>query len=350
MANEEYAKWFRGSTPYISAHRDRTFVVLLPGEALQQVNLTNIVHDLALLHVLGVRLVLVHGARPQIELTLTESTYHEHRRITDATAMVSISAIYGQIRSQLEALFSTGLPNSPLHNVDVPVISGNFVVAKPIGIVDGIDHLFTGSVRRIEKQRVQVTLANGGVLLQSPLGYSSSGQAFNLPAEELAAEIAIQIGADKLLMFTDISHVTDADGGRVSTLTPTDLQRTAHLDDDHKRHFACLARAVRGGVTKAHAISYLDDGALLAELFTAEGVGTQIIEQQSRTVRQAQAAEQLRALAGAGLQLAIADGLPPPHHDRGLVGSGFGEDSRVHGLFSLLVSFLRTGTEDYIRG
>ncbi|MEM9622095.1 MAG: amino-acid N-acetyltransferase, partial [Pseudomonadota bacterium] len=125
----------------------------------------------------------------------------------------------------------------------------------------------------------------------SPIGYSSSGQIFNLPAEELAADVARQINADKLIMFADISHVADADGQRISTLTPAELERTAHLTEDQKAHFACLARAVRGGVTKAHAISFLDDGALLAELFTAEGVGTQIVEQQARTVRQAVAGD-----------------------------------------------------------
>ncbi len=291
QSSEEYARWFRGSTPYISAHRDKTFVVLLPGEALQHVNLTNIIHDLALLHVLGVRLVLVHGARPQIEEVLPESRYHQHRRVTDAAAMHSISGVYGQIRTRLEALFATGLPNTPLHNVEVPVITGNFVVARPVGIVDGVDHLLTGTVRRVEKARMQTTLQHGAAVLQSPLGYSSSGQPFNLPAEEVAADIAVQIRADKLLMLCDISHVADADGARISTLTPTELERTAYLSDEQKMHFACLARAVRGGVTKAHLVSFADDGALLAELFTAEGIGTQIVEQQSRSVRPAQAAD-----------------------------------------------------------
>ncbi len=287
MATKQYAQWFRGSTPYISAHRDKTFVVLLPGEAVAHVNLTNIVHDLALLHVLGVRLVVVHGARPQIDAALPESTYHGHRRVTDGSAMTTITGIYGQIRTQLEALFSTGLPNTPLHNVEVPVFSGNFVVAKPVGIVDGVDHLFTGAARRIEKERLWATLSNGGIVVQSPIGFSSSGQAFNLPAEELAADIAIRIKADKLIMLSNINHVCDDQGQRVSTLTPTELERTPFLSDEQKSHMVCLARAVRGGVTKAQLVSFEDDGALLAELFTAAGEGTQIVEQQSRTVRQA---------------------------------------------------------------
>ena len=202
MSTQDYARWFRGSTPYISAHRDKTFVVLSSGEAVQHSNLNNIVHDLALLHVLGVRLVIVHGARPQIEQQLPNMLFHNGRRITDENSITTISGIYGQIRSRIESLFSTGLPNSPMHELDIPVISGNFVVAQPAGVLDGVDHLFTGLVRRVETTRIKTTLHNNAIVLQSPIGYSPSGQMFNLSAEELAADIAIQIGADKLIPLT----------------------------------------------------------------------------------------------------------------------------------------------------
>ncbi len=306
MATQDYARWFRGSTPYISAHRGKTFVVHLPGEAIDNGNLANIIHDLALLHVLGAQLVVVHGARPQIEKALPDSTYHAHRRITDEAAMQIAAAVCGQIRTRVEAHFSTGLPNSPLHNVDIPVISGNFVIARPIGVVDGVDHLFTGQVRKIERGRVAAVLRNGGILLQSPIGYSPSGQAFNLPAEELAADFALQIGADKLIAFHDKPYIADEKGVRISTLVPGDLARNdqipAHLAD-------ALNRAIRGGTPKAHLVSFSDDGALLAELFTAGGEGTQIMEQRSRTVRPATQAdvagivEVIRPLEEAGVLL-----------------------------------------------
>ena len=135
MNTQDYARWFRATTPYISTHRRQTFVVLLPGEALAHGNLTNIVHDLALLHVLGVRLVVVHGARPQINAALPESRLGTHkgvsRRVTDAEAIGVIAGVCGQLRSELEALFSTGVPSSPLHNAEIQVVSGNFVTAKP---------------------------------------------------------------------------------------------------------------------------------------------------------------------------------------------------------------------------
>jgi amino-acid N-acetyltransferase len=288
METNTYARWFRGSTPYISAHRNKTFVVLLSGEAIEHVNVTNIVHDLALLHVLGVRLVLVHGARPQIERALPESFYHEHRRVTDESAMSAITAVVGQIRTRIEAMFSTGLPNSPMHNVDIPVVSGNFVTAKPVGIVDGVDHLFTGMVRRFDDKRIHAHLDSGALVLISPIGYSPSGQAFNLSAEDLAAEVAKGLPADKLIMFDEIAYVRDANGNRVSTLTPGDLEQyLAALDTATRHRLHNLQQVVRGGVPKSHLVSFEEDGALLAELFTAEGVGTQIVEQQHRGVRQA---------------------------------------------------------------
>jgi len=290
METNTYARWFRGSTPYISAHRNKTFVVLLSGEALQHVNLTNIVHDLALLHVLGVRLVLVHGARPQIEQALPESFYHLHRRVTDESSMHAITAVHGQLRSKLEALFSTGLPNSPLHNVDIPVVGGNFVTAKPIGVLDGVDHLFSGEVRRVESGRIRTALDNNALVLLSPLGYSPSGQAFNLNSEDLATQVAIAVQADKLIVFDDMRYVEDASGARISTLTPGGLEQyVGALDEPKQNRLRRLQQAVRGGVTKSHLVSFEEDGALLAELFTADGIGTQIVERQSRGVRPATA-------------------------------------------------------------
>ena len=285
MEITDYARWFRGSTPYISAYRNRTFVVLLAGEALEHTNLPNIIHDLALLHVLGVRLVLVHSARPQIDSALPDSVFHQQRRITDAEAITTIAGINGQIRTQLEALFSTGLPNSPMHNVDIPVISGNFVVAQPVGILDGVDHLFSGKVRTIETARVRATLDAGALLVQSPLGYSSSGQAFNVPAETLAQEIAVQIKADKLIVF-DEDIVRDSAQARISSFTPTTLdQQLGEFPEHRARRLAAMSGAVKGGVGKAQLVPFTEDGALLAELFTAEGIGTQVVEQQREPVR-----------------------------------------------------------------
>ena len=295
MNTQDYARWFRATTPYISTHRRQTFVVLLPGEALAHGNLTNIVHDLALLHVLGVRLVVVHGARPQINAALPESRLGTHkgvsRRVTDAEAIGVIAGVCGQLRSELEALFSTGVPSSPLHNAEIQVVSGNFVTAKPIGVLDGIDYQLTGQPRRIRADRIHKMLDGPAIVLLPPLGFSPSGQAFNLAADDVAEQVAVQLQAAKLIAFDAAPCLAHGDGRRLSHLTPAGLDAalaTASPAPATKQHLAMLARAVRGGVASGQLVSHQDDGALLAELFTADGVGTQVTEDDRHLVRQAE--------------------------------------------------------------
>ena len=293
METNEYSQWFRGSTPYISAHRGKTFVVFIGGDSLEHLNITNIVHDLALLHVLGVRLVLVHGGRPQLDSALTDSVMHDQRRVTRAEDMDTISGIYGQLRSQLEGLFSTGLPNTPLHNVEISVVAGNFVTARPIGVLEGIDHLFTGRMRNVDTTRVNTLLDAGSIVLISPMGYSTSGQAFNLAAEELAADVSVALNADKLIMLDELNYLTNSSGQRESTATPTSLQiligANEKISSITRLRLATMIQAVRGGVTKAHIISFQEDAGVLQELFTADGVGTQVLEETTGPVRPARA-------------------------------------------------------------
>jgi amino-acid N-acetyltransferase len=283
-----YASWFRASTPYISTHRNRTFVVLLSGEAIAHQNLPNIVHDLALLQVLGVRLVIVHGARPQIDAALPDCRFHKHRRITDRESLATVVGVYGQVRATLEALFSTGLPTSPLRNADISTVTGNYVVARPIGVLDGVDHLFTGQARKIHESRLKAALDSRALVLLSPIGYSPSGQAFNLASDELAADIALALKADKLIAFGEEGYVYDGEGNRRTNLFPAELDGI--IDQEAatpvvQNTLRALLRASRGGVPRCHLVSYIEDGALLQELFTAQGHGTQISEMRSSLVR-----------------------------------------------------------------
>lgn len=283
-----YTSWFRGSTPYISAHRGKTFVVFLGGDALAHGNLVNIVHDLALLNVLGVKLVVVHGGRPQLNDALAASEFHNGRRITSATQMRKISEIYGALRADLEALFSTGLPNTPLHKVEINLVSGNFVAAQPLGIVDGVDHQCTGRLRSANLNAMQKLLDTDAIVLQSPVGFSTSGQAFNLAAEELAAELAIALHADKLIMFNDPGELTDNNKQRLSRITPANLsQRCGELETVTAARCRALADATFGGVERGHLIAFAADGALLQELFTADGIGTQVSNKNEELTRSA---------------------------------------------------------------
>ncbi len=283
-----YAQWFRASTPYISTHRNRTFVVLLGGEAIAHVNLANIVHDLALLHVLGVRLVLVHGARPQIDQALPDCRFQGHRRITDRESLNAVVGVYGQVRTQLEALFSTGLPTSPLRNANITTVTGNFIVAQPVGVLDGVDHLFTGQVRSVHAQRIRAALDTKALVLLSPVGYSPSGQAFNLASDELAAEVALALNADKLIMFDEHGYIRDDTGRNCTNLTPAQLDEMLdRIDPERVSQLRAMLRASRGGLPRGHLVSFTEDGALLQELFTAQGHGTQVSEFRAQLVRPA---------------------------------------------------------------
>ena len=275
---QEHIRWLRNTAPYINAHRGKTFVLMLGGAVAQHENFPNIIHDIALLNSLGVRLVLIHGSRLQVDQRLTraglDSVFHEGLRITDNATMEHVKDAAGSLRAQIEALLSMGLPNSPMQGSRMRVCSGNYVTAQPIGVVDGIDFHHTGSVRRVDASGINQQLAAGSIVLLSPLGYSPTGEIFNLALEDVAVQCAAAIGADKLVLFGGPAGVlSDNDTlirqcavGDIDTLSVTDPQQASLLRSAKK---ACLAQ-----VERCHIISYEDDCALLQELFTHDGCGT----------------------------------------------------------------------------
>ena len=290
----KFTQWFREATPYINAHRGKTFVVSLCGAALGHANLLNIVHDLALLKTLGVRLVIVHGARPQLDKVLPEPADAAALRITTADDLAPLRQTMGELRSLLEARFAASLPGSPLYNSQISVISGSFVVAKPVGIIDGVDYQFTGQVRSIRTETLKAQLDLESLVLMSPVGYSRSGQLYNIAAEDLAAEVAIAIAADKLITFAAQPYICDAQGAALAELTPGALDDLlAGLAANHadRRRLQAMLYACRKGIPRCQQVSYQDDGALLAELFTADGQGSQLAEAPYRNVRTATAAD-----------------------------------------------------------
>ena len=285
--------WFRNSSPYINAHRGRTFVVMLSGELLDGPRLPTLVHDLALLNSLGIKLVLVHGARPQISARLAESgiesTFEQHMRITDSAALNGVMAAVGALRLKLEGLFSMGLANSPMYNAGIRLISGNFVIAKPVGVRNGFDYQHTGEVRRIEVNAIRQQLSNGNVVLLSPLGCSPTGELFNVNAEEVASTAAIALGADKLILMGNDLQLADSNGDMVRELSPQQAGKL--LADDQlqdngvDRQLTAACHAASNGVGRAHLIDANDDGALLKELFTRDGCGTLVTRETYETLR-----------------------------------------------------------------
>ena len=289
----DYVNWLRHASPYINAHRDCTFVVMLPGEGVEHPNFGNIVHDLVLLHSMGVRLVLVHGSRPQIESRLASRGltphYHRNLRVTDAATLECVIDAVGHLRIAIEARLSMDMASSPMQGSRLRVAGGNLVTARPIGVVEGVDYHHTGEVRRVDRKGINRLLDERSIVLLSPLGYSPTGEIFNIACEDVATRAAIDLAADKLLLFGAEPGLLDENGRLVRELRPQ--QVPAHLlrlgNDYQGELLDAAAQACKEGVNRSHIVSYAEDGALLTELFTRNGGGTLVAQEQFEQVREA---------------------------------------------------------------
>lgn len=275
------AHWFRNAAPYIHAHRGRTFVIAFTGEAIQGPTFPHLIHDIALLGSLGIQLVLVHGARPQIEATLAQRglnlRYVNGLRVTDDAALFCVKQAIGAVRVEIEALLSMGLPNSPMAGAQVRVAAGNFITARPLGVREGVDYCHTGEVRKVDIEAIRQRLNSGAIVLLSPLGYSLTGEVFNLSAEEVATVSAIALGADKLI-FIGTGLPAAAPSPLPRELNPQEaeqlLRSTSELPDELVCHLQSAIHACRSRVPRVHIIDQHLDGALLMELFSRDGIGT----------------------------------------------------------------------------
>lgn len=284
----DFIQWFRSASPYIHAHRGQTFVLSLHGEAIRDPGFAHLVHDIALLSSLGVRLVLVFGTRVQIETCLQERQvdirYAEGLRITDDAALQCVKEAAGAVCVEIEALLSMGLPNSPMEGARIRVGSGNFVTAKPLGVRDGVDFCHTGEVRRVDAEAINARLANNEIVLVPPLGYSSTGEVFNLYADDLATAIAIALGASKLIFLLECGGVVDEAGRLIKQLTQSEAEkllaklksRGEGAEENPIRQLECAIEACAQGVTRTHLIERRLNGVLLLELFSRDGVGTMV--------------------------------------------------------------------------
>ncbi|EIC22264.1 amino-acid N-acetyltransferase [Thiorhodovibrio frisius] len=278
---DPFVAWFRQCTPYVHAHRDRTFVICFGGEAIADPGFPNLVHDFALLHGLGIRLVLVHGARPQIEQRLArqgaQMRYLKGLRVTDEPALACVKEAAGVARVEIEALLSLGLANSPMAGVRIPVASGNFVTARPLGVLNGVDYQHTGAVRRIDRAALRQRLEAKAVALIPPLGYSPTGEVFNLSAADVACSTAVGLSADKLIFLLEPGWLNPVLGAQLP-LTEVDqlLTNNQDLPEETAAVLRASREACRRGIRRVHLIERARDGALLRELFTRDGSGTLI--------------------------------------------------------------------------
>ncbi len=294
MKSNDWLHGFRHSSPYINAHRGRTVVLTIGGDAIAHDNFINIIHDIALLSSLGVRLVVVFGARPQIQERLdsagVESSFHRGLRMTPEDQLPLVLQAVGGLRAHLESQLSMGLVNSPMHNARIRVSGGNFVTARPVGVLDGVDFGYTGRVRRVDVAGIEKLLELGHIVLLPPQGYSPTGDTFNLSYEDVGSQVAAALQAEKLIIFIDDQGLLEADGSLIRELSARQaseqLAQGAVTGHDAALLKAACDACVKG-VRRSHIISYVNDGALLEELFTRDGSGTLVSGDHYEQIRQA---------------------------------------------------------------
>ncbi len=304
--NFTFVPWFRSVAPYIHLHRGKTFVVGIAGEAIAAGKLQHIAQDLALIQSMGVKVVLVHGFRPQVNEQLLAKghtpRYSHGMRITDEVSLDCAQEAAGQLRYEIEAAFSQGLPNTPMAGSTVRVISGNFITARPVGIVDGVDFQHSGLVRKVDTAGIAKTLDFGAMVLLSPFGFSPTGEAFNLTMEEVATSVAIELQADKLIFLTEIPGIRmqpsepEGEDNPIDTELPLAAAQKmlASLPlpsqpTDTAFYLQHCVKACVAGVERSHILPFATDGALLLEVYVHDGIGTMVVDEKLESLREATA-------------------------------------------------------------
>ena len=302
--NFTFVPWFRSVAPYIHMHRGKTFVVGIAGEAIAAGKLPNLAQDLALIQSMGVKVVLVHGFRPQVNEQLKAKghtpQYCHGMRITDEVALDCAQEAAGQLRYEIEAAFSQGLPNTPMAGATVRVISGNFITARPVGIVNGVDFQHSGLVRKVDIAGITQTLQSGSMVLLSPFGFSPTGEAFNLTMEEVATSVAIALQADKLLFVSEVPGIRlrpgepEGDDNPIDTELPLDAAEkllaslpSANEPSDIAFYLQHCVKACKSGVERSHILPFAVDGALLLEVYMHDGIGTMVVDEKLESLREA---------------------------------------------------------------
>nr|WP_086939277.1 amino-acid N-acetyltransferase [Thaumasiovibrio occultus] len=291
-------KGFRQSAPYINTHHGKTMVIMLGGEAIEHNNFPNIVNDIAMLSQLGVKIVLVYGARPQINQQLSlnniATPYHKSVRITDEHALQIVKQVAGELQLEITARFSMGMLNTPMAGAQINMVSGNFVIAQPLGVQDGVDYNHSGRIRRIDYPAIHAQLNAGNIVLLGPIASSVTGECFNLSAEDIATQVAVGLRADKLIGFCSQQGIRLDSGEIVAELLPNEAEQHLRLYVEQEDILSGSARFLRGaikacraGVPRSHLISYKDDGSLIQELFSMDGIGTQIVMESIEKLRNA---------------------------------------------------------------
>ncbi|MGB0847351.1 MAG: amino-acid N-acetyltransferase [Thiolinea sp.] len=273
--------FFREASPYVRQHRNKIFVIAFSGEVIQLSNFRRIIQDIAIIAALGARIVLIHGSRPQIDERLKNGKhnvkFHNGTRISDQAALIAAQESCGYIRITLENMLGFALSQPGLSGNGLGITSGNFVTARPVGVLEGVDYGFTGQIRRIQHQHINTQLELDRIVLLSPLGYSPTGETYNLRFEQLALETAQALTADKVLFL---------DNAAINLPTALTLEEARSCSKQHSLLPQIIA-ALENKVGRVHLLDANIDGTLLLELFTRSGSGSMIAATASESIRPA---------------------------------------------------------------
>ena len=274
----------RGILQYIPRFREKTFIIAVDGAVVTDENFANILLDIAVLRSLNIRVVLVHGASAQIvalaeQQGLTPSDL-DGAGVTDAeTLKLALTAANRLTHEILEGLSAN----------DLRAACSNAIIAHPMGILSGVDHLFTGRVERVDVELLQTLLAQGIIPVVPPLGFDGDGRTYRVNSDSVAVELAQALGAMKLIFITARDGLF-GDGKLIRQMLVADLvallQRNALPAEllSKARHAAVACQA---GVQRVHIINGCVDEGLLAEVFSNEGIGTLIYANEYQQIRRA---------------------------------------------------------------
>ena len=283
--DNDFLAALRGAAPYVHQHNNKVFVIAFGGEAAERPDFDQLIYDIALLHSLGVKLVLVHGARPQVDAELSvrdiSSDYVDGLRVTNGQTLDCVMAAVGRLRMEIEAKLSTSLASTPMGGARLKVASGNWITGKPVGVRHGVDMQYTGDVRRVDVASIRANLEADRICLLSPIGYSPTGEIFNLRAEDVATAVAGALAADKLIFLVPSDPAKwplaekAGDAGQMSVAEAEGMLRDQGetLSAEDRGCLVSVTTATRGGVKRVHLIFMGRDGALLRDLYTRDGSG-----------------------------------------------------------------------------
>lgn len=282
----------RGILQYIPRFREKTFVIAVDGAVVTDENFANLLLDVAVLRSLNIRVVIVHGAAAQIqalgvERGITPSNL-DGTGITDAaTLQLSLTAANRLTHEILEGLSTN----------DLRAASPNAIIASPLGILQGVDHLFTGKVERVDTEMLQTLLAAGITPVIPPLGFDGDGKTYRVTSDTIALAIATALKAAKILFITTTDGLFHQ-GKLLKQMLAADLrtliERKELSPEDTARARAAAAACLQG-IPRVHLINGRTDESLLAEVFSNEGVGTLIYADEFQQIRPAQKKD-IRAL------------------------------------------------------